>query len=264
LVKKISKATGDQEWWSCRPIQASEVVLQCLARPRNLDESTNTGARIDLRRERDGIQGCGSSFIPLPPWAKDGKSELEHTIRVEWDLSELQSSDNMRCIWTFGEGPGPVEVIGDLEYHISESQYMVGLVRSYPEKSNGRFGFYYFGDDTPLKVKELGPINENLFAEMSDMFEKDIKEKEPYRVFIRRSEIRQAFGGTAVSRSYILEYGDDLEDVRASELLFLLSHEMIHNWLLMNEEEEDNGGSDNLWYIEGISSQVYSCSATFH
>jgi hypothetical protein len=256
IAKSISKATGDQEWSLCQPIRASEVVLQCLAKPRNLVESTNTGARIDLRREIDGIQGCGSSFIPLPPWAKDGKPELEYTIRVEWDLSELISSNNTRCVWTFGEGPAPVEIRGSLNNHICNSQYMVGLVRSYPEKSDGRFGFYYFGDDTPSKIRDLGPINESLFGKMSDMFEKDIQEKEPYCVFIRRSEIRQAFGGTAVSRSYILEYGDDIEDIKFSELLFLLSHEMVHNWLSMNEEEDSNG-SDNSWYTEGISPQVH-------
>jgi hypothetical protein len=251
LTKHTSPSTGDQEWLINEPLKSGVVTLQCLAKPRDLNFSTNCGTRVDLRSEDTGIQGCGCSFIPLPPKNADRK----YRFSVGWDVSELP--EDTRCIWTFAESPGTVEVEGDLDYYIAGAQFMVGQVQSYPPKSEGdsRFSFYCFGDDTPSKVAVLGPINESLFANMSNLFEKGIEEKEPYRVFVRKSVFRQAFGGTALSRSYVLENGDDVEEIHPNEILFLLSHEMVHNWLLMSSEEDGEG--ENRWYNEGSSRDLY-------
>ena len=217
--------------------------------PRVLDQNSDAGSRIDLRREKDGVQGAGLSFIPLPLWITEG--DMDCRIGVEWELSEI--SGDVRAIWTFGEGPGLIEVTGNLSYYISSSQYMVGRVRSYPEIEHGKdsqFGFYWFGADTPTSITDLAPINQSLFLSMSGMFEKHAEEKEPYRVFVRRSELHMSYGGTAMSRCYVLEYGGDTGALEGDEILFTLSHEIIHNWLLMNKEDD---GAGNEWYNEGMT-----------
>jgi hypothetical protein len=125
---------------------------------------------------------------------------------------------------------------------------MVGPVLS-ADSASQEFGFYWFGSDTPQRILDLGPLSEKMFRLMSEMFEKDVQEKEPYRVFVRSAYPAIGLGGTAFSRCYVLEYDEALDSVDENFLIFLLTHEVVHNWLLMDPEDD---GLANAWYIEGI------------
>jgi hypothetical protein len=216
-----------------------------------VDRNTPIGTRIDLRRDKGGLQGAGTSFIPLPPWGQDNSTCCQ--IAVEWDLKDVPEAT--RAIWTFGEGPGRIEATGNLDYYIWNSQYMVGPVLSYPDpaRPNDTYGFYWFGSDTPRKIVDIGPLGDKMFHFMSDKFEKDLQQ--PYRVFIRSSNPAPGFGGTAFSRSYVLEYDDMLDHVDQPYLIWLITHELVHEWLLMGEEED---GLANGWYIEGENLTLFS------
>jgi hypothetical protein len=248
LVKEETRVPGSQSWSVQRAI-CGQYCVYLHAIPREVDEYTPIGARVDLRRDQGGLQGAGMSFIPLPHWSVENKA-ISCPITVQWDL--LHVSNTTRAIWTFGEGPEPVEAVGNIQYYIWSTQFMVGPVLSYPERgkgSNGNFGFYWFGADTPQKITSLGSLNEDLFRSMADFFEPDLQGKEPYRVFVRRSSPARGLGGTGLTRSFVLEYDNTIDSTRETFLIFLLSHEMVHNWLLMDNEEE---GYENGWYIEGI------------
>jgi hypothetical protein len=240
----------ERQEWTVQRATRGLVSVHVHATPRHVDRNTPIGTRIDLRRDKGGLQGAGASFIPLPPWAQDDSARCQ--IAVEWNLKDTPRAT--RAIWTFGDGPGRIDVAGNLESYVWNAQYMVGPVLSYPDpglRPNDQFGFYWFGSDTPRKVVDIGPLSSNMFRFMSGIFEEDIPEKEPYRVFIRSSHPAPGFGGTALSRSYVLEYDETLDHFDQPYLIFLITHEIAHNWLLMDDEED---GFSNAWYIEGNES----------
>jgi hypothetical protein len=245
LYREVSESRGSWNWIVDRPIHG-EVSVQVLALARRVEDVRSSGPRCDIIPEKGGLQGNGCSFIPLPPFLNQASQDC--VITLEWDMSEI-SNRVTRTVWTFGEGPHAIVVEGGLEDYISNTHFMVGNIQSYPGKPlESDFGFYWLGD-IPNKFKELGPINESLFKAMCGLFEPNVDGTRPYRVFLRRSVLPQAFGGTAVNRSYILEYGEETEKtVSKNELLFLLSHEMVHNWLHLSSEED---GMENHWFNEG-------------
>jgi hypothetical protein len=108
---------------------------------------------------------------------------------------------------------------------------------------------YWFGHNTPKKITNLGRTNEVLFSHMARFFEPDLLGRQSYRIFIRRATLAHGFGGTALSRSYVLEYNETIADEQQSFIEFTLAHEMVHNWLLMDNKAD---GFENDWYIEGI------------
>jgi hypothetical protein len=241
----LTKVDDSQhQTWVVHRDTRGQISVKVNATPRRVDRNTPIGARSDLRSEKGGLQGAGMSFIPLPRWAGDDSNCSQ--IAVEWDLKYAPSGT--RTVWTFGEGPGLVEVTGQPEYYIWNSQFMVGPVLS-ADSASQEFGFYWFGSDTPQRILDLGPLSEKMFRLMSEMFEKDVQEKEPYRVFVRSAYPAIGLGGTAFSRCYVLEYDEALDSVDENFLIFLLTHEVVHNWLLMDPEDD---GLANAWYIEGI------------
>ena len=246
-LTKVEHPLSQRQTWVVHRATRGQISVNVHATPRHVDRNTPIGGRVDLRSDKGGLQGAGKSFIPLPPWAEDDSACCQ--IAVEWDLKD--APDSTRAIWTFGEGPRRVDVAGNPAYYIWNSQFMVGPVLSYPDsapRSNATFGFYWFGGDTPRRILDLGSLSEKVFRLMSDMFEKDLQEREPYRVFIRSSYPAPGLGGSAFSRSYVLEYDDTLDYFDQYFLVFLLAHEIVHNWLLMDDEKD---GFPNAWYIEG-------------
>jgi hypothetical protein len=240
------QVTGRQIWTIRRKIGNQYSVL-FQAFPRKVDENTGPGARVDLRCDQGGLQGAGKTFIPLPLWAEDRLIDCQ--ISVQWDISQVINTT--RTIWTFGEGPSSIQITGNLAKSIWNSQFMVGPVLSYPDqpsKSESEFGMYWFGSRTPQRITNLGQSNEILFSHLAEFFEPEILGQQPYRIFIRRATPVHSFGGTALSRSYILEYDETIAEEHQSSIEFLLAHEMIHNWLLMDNETD---GFENDWYIEG-------------
>jgi len=269
----------ERQWHVLRPTNG-DVVVQFSAFPRHVDMKTPVGPRVDLREDQGGLQGAGITFIPIPgvrrghsSMAQSEEEEPEYIITVEWDLNH--SPKGTRAVWTFGEGSNVVKV-GRLD-SLRDSVYMVGPISSNItatadrstfvtngfshigeaaelDTAKGYFGFYWFGS-VPPKISNLVSKTKGMFEKMSAMFGDPPSKENPYRIFIRRSMPARGFGGSAFQRSYVLEYDTYIDEVSEAELLFLLVHEMVHNWLLMDNETNSPGGDDNAWYIEGISLQ---------
>jgi hypothetical protein len=233
----------DRQTWNVARATSGTITVLFNATPRYVDIDTPSGGRVDLRADSGGVQGAGMSFIPLPLWAED--NELLCRTGVEWDLSHCPQGT--RAIWTFGEGPALIEKEYNCTYHIWSAQFMVGPILSYPE-TPGDFGMYWFGKSTPAEIVDLGPLNARIFGYMADFFEPDTLGREPYRIFVRH--VPHGFGGTGLSRSYVLEYDDTISSYPTAYIIFLLSHEMVHNWLIIDFEDD---GLENNWYVEGIA-----------
>jgi len=245
---KSNTESGPVQNWHAERIVDGQVSVQVTAIPRTVDEVCNSpsGSRSDIQYEKGGLQGDGNSFIPLPPLDDE---DTEYSITVAWNLEEL-AKGSKRAVCSYKEGPAPVTVRGTLDKLISSAHFMVGDIYSYPtDCQDGNFGYYWIGSDTPDKIKELGSVNQKLYECMSAEFEANVLVKEPYRVFARRTEVQKPEGGTAGDGCYVLEYNCVMiKNTSQEDLLFLLAHEMVHNWLMMDSEDD---GAENQWYIEG-------------
>ncbi|KAF5678537.1 peptidase M61 domain-containing protein [Fusarium denticulatum] len=237
-----------QQWCPTRQTKG-HVSLRFDAFPRTVSEKTPLGARVDLRRDQGGLQGVGRWFLPLLI------SEHVHKNTVEWILPD-ETPLSTRCVWSFGEGPEPVVVIGRADT-VWRTVYMTGPVCSYPDsaaqKGDILAACYWFGDLLP-NLGRLKAYNTSLYPKMAEHFGVS---GESYRVFIRKTKV--GFGGTGFIGSYVLEYDETVADETDDSLLLLFTHEMVHSFSGLSPEED---GYDNDWFTEGIA-ELYSANLPY-
>ncbi|KAF4414794.1 peptidase M61 domain-containing [Fusarium acutatum] len=232
-----------QQWCPTRQTKG-HVSLRFDAFPRKVSEKTPLGARVDLRRDQGGLQGVGRWFLPLLI------SDRVHKNTVEWTLPD-EAPPSTRCIWSLGEGPESVVVVGRADT-LWRTVYMTGPVCSYPDsaaqKGDILAACYWFGSLLP-NLDRLKTYNTSLYPKMAEHFGVS---GESYRVFIRKT--KAGFGGSGFIGSYVLEYDEAVADETDDSLLLLFTHEMVHSFSDLSHEED---GYDNDWFREGIA-ELYS------
>jgi hypothetical protein len=229
-------------WYSENDAQGKlTAVFEAFARQINGHEPL--GPRIDLREDQGGMIGAGVTFIPVPP----NKSTI-FEIELNWDLTG--APEGTSAAWSLGDvlhmkKTGTTDIL-------SLSNYIVGPINRYTSKiprDNGLvqdFGMYWFGSPQSFDVQKLAEETKELFIGMAPFFEDT---EDSYRVFIRFNQ-KRGFGGTGLYRSFVMEY-DPWEEFDDLYLTFLLAHEMVHNWALMemgDKREDEEGG----FYVEGM------------
>lgn len=202
---------------------------------------------FDLGYEENGINGSGMTFLPYfkEYTNEDGRKELHaYRFSIVWDLANVP--EGYRGICSFGEGD--VCAMGNGEM-LAESFYYAGDIEGI-RKSNS--GFYWL-KNTDYPGRETGEFVLNLFERMAEFFEDG---EAPYYVFARsvKRELtgRNKVGGAALIRSFTYLYPND-ESVTVGDLKFLFPHEMVHNWLTL----DDNPFGTGTWYVEGTA-EYYS------
>jgi hypothetical protein len=221
--------------WKIARATVGDVVLTYHAPPRQVTAATNNGPLFDLREEAGGFAGAGIGFLALPtregPWR----------IHLKWDLSDAPAGSR-------GEsslGDGEVELIAPAET-LGYSYYMVGPLRSIPERNDGKFGLYWLGDP-PFDVAALGQRIRTLYTTMATFFHDT---GSSYRVFMRQNPY-EGTGGSGLGRSFMFGYNPAAKPT-VDALQGLLAHETAHNWPAMQGEH-----GDTAWYSEGTA-EYYS------
>jgi hypothetical protein len=200
---------------------------------------------VGLYADHGGLLGSGLTFIPTPAVGK-----IYRNI-VEWDLST--APEGTRALWTFGEGPGPVERVGPAST-LSNSVYMVGPIRSNPPvpiagSVSDYYGYYWFGD-LPPNIEVIKDMHHVFFLKICDFFEEKPSASNPYRSFVRNTGPRISFRGTSFSRSHIFDYDNQIADAEDYDLVRRLAYEMAHIWL----GPPVTDGID--WLYEGIKNAM--------
>lgn len=215
---KQSNGTGLS--WTVGRQTLGEVKLEYSVLP------SSDKAPLGLHCDHGGLLGSGLTFIPQPP-----AGENYHNI-VEWDLSE--SPKGTRAVWTFGEGPDPVERLGPTST-LSDSVYMVGPIHSNPPTPvpgsiSDYYGYYWFGD-LPPNIEVVKDMHHAFFLKICDFFEEMPSAGNPYRSFVRYIRSRKSFGGTSFTRSHIFDYDAQISEAEDYDLVSRVAYEMAHNWL---------------------------------
>jgi hypothetical protein len=209
-----------------------------------ITRETEFGApAADLRLDQGGLLGSGIAFIPF--------TTNDETCRsvVQWDLSK--APPGTRAVWTFGEGPDPVETVGHSSI-LSESVYMVGKIQSNPPAATpwtlpDYYGYYWFGD-LPSNIQVIRDIHYEFFVKVSDFFQDPPSTTNPYRSFVRNNgRVNQCFGGSGFTRSHIFDYDSLITKAEDYDLIRRMSHEMVHNWLGPSATDDAID-----WLYEGI------------
>lgn len=188
---------------------------------------------FDLGHEPGGMDGSGMTFMP----AFCTGEEIEYTL--SWDLSALP--DGAMGMWSFGAGT--VRRVGNGSA-LQESFYAAGLLDCVRQ---GNFIYCWFPNDVIL---DTAVTTSKIFRYESRFFR---DAGEPYAIFARHTAGDESrAGGTALTRSYMYLYrsNDQLDPVW---LKFLFAHEMVHNWVHLN----DDPFGTCTWYVEGMA-EYYS------
>ena len=247
LPLTFNDAENRMRYWYSSRVPHGIITIEFEAFPRAVNNHTPVGPRVDLRMDQGGIIGAGSTFIPVPPYR-----DTILDIYLNWNLSG--APEGTAAVWSFGDGAkssktGAVDVL-------SKSNFMVGPINKYTRKITPEhgvskdFGIYWFGNPRAFDIVKVARITSKLFEKMAPFF-KDTKDS--YRVFLRFNPYR-GFGGSGFLRSFVLEY-DPYLIIDEDDLLCLLTHEMVHNWPLM-EQESEGDSEEGAWYVEGMSSNL--------
>jgi hypothetical protein len=234
---------GMRYWYSSRTTKGI-TITEFEAFPREVDEHTPVGPRVDLRMDEGGLIGAGSTFIPVPP-----NRDTLFDVHLNWDLDG--APEGTTAVWSFGDGI-EVRKTGTTEV-LFNTVFMVGPINNYTKQitpahvATEDFGVYWFGNPRPFDVQNVARTCDRLFERMASFF-KDTQRS--YRIFIRFNPYR-GFGGNGFVRSFVLEY-DPYVTIDPDDLLYLLAHEMVHNWPLM-EQESKGDSEEGAWYTEGMS-----------
>ncbi|RDW77507.1 hypothetical protein BP6252_05560 [Coleophoma cylindrospora] len=224
-----------------------EVIVSYTALPRYVDHLTRNGPALDFRAEAGGLLGAGYGFLALPP-----DSQAMHNVRLSWDLSN--SPKGTRAVWTFAEA-GQHDIAKVMfPSTIQHTYFAVGPLKSLSptaDPTHNDFGVYWFGKP-PFDAIDLASQLRVMFNQMSEFFQ---DKGDIYRIFLRHNPYRGSNTGTALERSFMFSY-DDLDYKKPAPLenrLRVLSHEMVHNWVLLDSEAPI---TEN-WYSEGMA-EYYS------
>jgi hypothetical protein len=207
------------------------VVVRYTGTPRAVDARTRNGPLYDLRAEAGGLLGAGMYFLALP------SDERRYQITLDWDLSH--AAPGTRGVWSLGEGRQTLTgTSGDL----FASGFAIGAVKSLPADGSGPFALYWLSEP-PFDMTRLAADTQAMYRTMASFFQDS---GTTYRIFARRNPYPSS-GGSSWTRSFVFGYGAD--GAKADELQLLLTHEMVHNWPHL----DDNDLSTTAWYSEGTA-----------
>ncbi|KAF8865277.1 hypothetical protein BDZ45DRAFT_441517 [Acephala macrosclerotiorum] len=205
-------------------------------RPKVVSKATS------LYIDQGGLISSGLSFLPTPP----GDKNYRHI--VEWDLS--QTPNSTRAVWTFGEGPNPIEKVGPCSI-LTQSVYMVGPVQSNPPTPipgtlSDYYGYYWFGE-LPPNVAIIKDMHHDFFLKVSEFFEETPSVDNPYRSFVLNTWPSKSLWGTSFLRSHIFAYDDQISEADDYDLVRRMAYEMSHLFLGPPVTTKDVD-----WLYEGI------------
>lgn len=219
----------DRRWRTARATRG-DVVVRYAATPREITPRTRPGPLYDMRAERDGFHGTGSIIIALPPqgWPRP--------VGLDWNLSGM--APGARATSSLGEGP--VRAVLPRQ-SVDTSFFMAGTLSSLPSHGDGAFVGYWITPPAFDLEGALGRI-ERAYQGFWRFFG---DEAAPFRVFMRTTE-RFAGGGSGGYSSFMFGTVEG-QGRDEAEVLALLAHETLHNWL------NNLGGEPSQWWAEGTT-----------
>lgn len=206
------------------------------------DDDDDEDDATALRRDHAGIVGSGAYFLPR------FQVDQQFSISVAWDLEACPEAT--RAVCSFGEGPQPVQAMGDGNTLLN-CAFAVGPLRSSPDThpdpgpQEGFGGTYWFGD-LPDNLDAVKDYTSNVFPAMSAHFQ---DEGGSYRAFLRR--VPTGSKGTVLLSSSIIDYDEEIVNEHDWHLVRLLNKTMVSAWLRLSEEDD---GRKNDWFAHGLSS----------
>lgn len=217
--------------WTIDRATVGDVVVTYVATPREITPNTRPGPLYDMRAEGRGFHASGGIMLALPPEGWPRKVDLD------WNLDSF--GEGARAASSLGYGD--VELTTTREA-INGSFFMAGPLYSQPQSGEGEFVGYWL-TPPPFDLDAALQKIEGAYGAFSDFFG---TEAEPFKVFMRTTE-RFAGGGSGGHNSFI--FGTVKGEVREDEeLLGLLVHETLHNWL------SGLGDPTSQWWSEGSTS----------
>jgi len=246
-----TNASNAQRTWAPARDPVGAITVRFVAVPREASTATGAGPRIDLKKERGGVVGQGSGFIPYPP------DSAEWDLHIDWVLPASAPAGTTAAS-AFGDGPSESDV-GVPSKTLAKAYFAVGpLQRITPPPPSGSsssdpthrpekdrvFAVYWMGA-FPWPMDSVAATSRRLVSAIADFFG---DHSSPFRVFVRSAAA--GVGGAGGYRSFLLEYTPGIEAEYDEDVLtnFLVAHESVHNYALMYPTRQYDA-----WYREGVA-----------
>ncbi|KAJ3496426.1 hypothetical protein NLG97_g2666 [Lecanicillium saksenae] len=147
-----------------------------------------------------------------------------------------------KASWSYGEGPGWTEQDETISLLLN-SIFMLGPINSAREEHGSAVSAVYWFGELP---EFLQPVKQFSRCMVPYAYSAFVDEMEIYSIFIRKA--LKGTGGHNFASSLLLKYSDERGAVGDADLISLLTHELVHNWLYLGNNP---GEYQNMWYIEG-------------
>ena len=187
---------------------------------------------LDMGQEPGGVTGSGYCWMPSFP---------KNVYQLHMEFSRANLPQGVRALWAHGEDCTNLFIRED---GLQKVFYCFGKVDCV---EHGSFGYYWIAREG-VDASPIAHWTAKVFLKMADFFQDS---GESYKIFARARSCRMS-GGTALNRSYTYIY-DPQNPPPFTQLKFLFSHEMVHNWALLFNEPYGTC----TWYIEGMA-EYYS------
>lgn len=175
---------------------------------------------LSLHNRNTGATGFACTFLLIP--------YHEWDYRIDYDDTEIQ---NTYCACNYGIGSVAIE---PLEYE--QAQYLCfAFGAPYRFHNGGNLNILYFEHDLKF-MSEITACTSAYYDYMEEMFGGMGK---PYFIFLYRKDKKFEIDltGTAIYQGCLMGYGDELV-TEYREIDGTICHELVHNFLLIDDENE--------------------------
>lgn len=243
--RNVTEGDTVAQYWSTDRRVEGPVEVSYTSLPRYVDAMTRSGPAMDFRLASRGFTSSGFAMLLVP-----ANTDVSYSVRLAWDLQAAPAGT--KGVWTFGEHIRTVTRVLTPS-NILATYFGAGPLHAFREESDdvgeeNRFNVYWFGEP-PFDAVDVSQSLSDMFERMSAFFE---DEADVYRVFLRHNPYAGTNTGTALQRSFIMGYDDSdyAHPPAAVDKLTTLAHEMVHNWILWDDETDMT--IEN-WYPEGMA-----------
>jgi len=218
--------------WS--PVRATvgDVTIRYRAKPRVITPETHAGPLIDVRAEREGMEGALSMLLALPDTA------WPRPVKLHWGLSEMPVG--ARAATSLGEGELDSVVSRET---LGESIFMVGPLFSAPTNGRGGFVVYWLTQPT-WDLAGAADWTHKVYDYYTRFWGGS---DQPFRVFMRTTQRFQGGGGGSFHSFIFGAVAGQPRD--ADEVRDLMAHEAGHNFV----GHLTDPGTGAQWYAEGAN-----------
>ena len=236
--KAIGRFGPEKQYFFNRKTSGDVTVTTRWKMPVRSFQTSDPG--FTVYRNEKGCIGSLMTVLLIP----DGIWDFD----VHFDLSQMK--DGVKAVSGYGEGDFSLSGDSDQARFVF---FCIGADHRW-HREGSKLSIVWFSDEMPM-IEDFCELVGDLFDHDEKFFHDDDK---PYYIFLY-PENYVITTGTALYRTCLMGYGPSLvKDIKDEEMIHTVAHELIHNWVSIEDEDQ----TISTVYSEG-NAEYYSALTAF-